>query len=274
MRSFTLDHAQQSCLLTAGKKTRPPSLAEEAALLKYYAGKIQEMCRAFGFPNKVQATAVLFLKRFFLTYSALQHDPKNILLTAIYLAGKVLHLLNSLRKPAKKHNIRVHACTTMKLFKSFVLKHKMHIHACTNVHKELLEAISAMISVQVEEAYIGAEEFCKRLQQDEEVVLNTEPLVLQGLNFDLITYSPYTSLSGYFAVSINCFLYYQHTDEDSGADQCCEWPYHNMRHQKHILLGQLDEMIQKDRGVTGCTGLGCVSEGGRPAGPCSAGAGG
>ncbi len=52
----------------------------------------------------------------------------------------------------------------------------------------------------MEEAYIGAEDFCKRLQQDEEVVLNTEPLVLQGLNFDLITYSPYTSLSGYFAV--------------------------------------------------------------------------
>ncbi|EIE26696.1 cyclin-like protein [Coccomyxa subellipsoidea C-169] len=126
------------------KKTRPPSLAEEAALLKYYSGKIQEMCRAFGFPNKVQAAAVLFLKRFYLHYSTLQHDPKNILLTAIYLAGKV------------------------------------------------------------EEAYIGAEEFCKRLQQDEEVVLNTEPLVLQGLNFDLITYSPYTSLSGYFADLEDC----------------------------------------------------------------------
>lgn len=55
--------------------------------------------------------------------------------------------------------------------------------------------------MQVEEAYIGAEEFCKRLGQSDEAVLNTEPLVLQGLNFDLITYTPYTSLSGFFAVS-------------------------------------------------------------------------
>lgn len=32
-------------------------------------------------------------------------------------------------------------------------------------------------------------------------MLSTEPLVLQGLSFDLITYTPYSSLSGYFAVS-------------------------------------------------------------------------
>jgi len=57
--------------------------------------------------------------------------------------------------------------------------------------------------MQVEEAYIGAEEFCKRLGQSDEAVLNTEPLVLQGLNFDLITYTPYSSLSGFFAVSGN-----------------------------------------------------------------------
>lgn len=55
--------------------------------------------------------------------------------------------------------------------------------------------------MQVEEAYIGAEEFCKRLKQDPECVLNTEPLALSGLKFDLITFSPYTSLSGYFRVS-------------------------------------------------------------------------
>jgi cyclin H len=52
----------------------------------------------------------------------------------------------------------------------------------------------------VEEAYIGAEEFCKRLKQDEETVLNTEPLLLSGLKFDLITYNPYTALAGYFMV--------------------------------------------------------------------------
>ena len=73
----------------SGQKLRPPSLEEEAQLLKYYAGKAQDMCRAFGFPMKVQATGVAFLRRFYLTRSPLRHDPKDILLAAIYLAGKV-----------------------------------------------------------------------------------------------------------------------------------------------------------------------------------------
>jgi cyclin H len=75
--------------LRAGRKLRPPSLEEEAALLKYYAGKAQDMCRAFGFPVKVQAAGVVFLQRFYLRASPLAHDPKDILLAAIYLAGKV-----------------------------------------------------------------------------------------------------------------------------------------------------------------------------------------
>ena len=47
------------------------------------------MCRAFGFPVKVRAAGVAFLQRFYLARSPLRHDPKDILLAAIYLAGKV-----------------------------------------------------------------------------------------------------------------------------------------------------------------------------------------
>lgn len=54
--------------------------------------------------------------------------------------------------------------------------------------------------LQVEEAYIGAEELCERLQQDGESVLGAEALVAQALNFDLITHSPYLPLAGLFAV--------------------------------------------------------------------------
>ena len=53
---------------------------------------------------------------------------------------------------------------------------------------------------QVEEAYIGAEEMCKRLKEKEEKLLNLEPQVLQGLGFDLITYSPQAALAGFFMV--------------------------------------------------------------------------
>ena len=52
----------------------------------------------------------------------------------------------------------------------------------------------------MEEAYIGAEEMCKRLQQKPDTLLNLEPQVLQGLGFDLITYSPHAALAGFFMV--------------------------------------------------------------------------
>ncbi len=60
-------------------------------LLKYYKGRVQEMCRAFGFPAKVQAAAIAFLSRFYLRHSPLEHDVKDIMLACLYLAGKVMH---------------------------------------------------------------------------------------------------------------------------------------------------------------------------------------
>lgn len=50
---------------------------------------MQDICRAFGFPAKVLAAALLYLKRAYLAFSALDHDPKDVMLTCIYLAGKV-----------------------------------------------------------------------------------------------------------------------------------------------------------------------------------------
>lgn len=51
---------------------------------------MQQVCKALTFPDKVAAAALLFFKRFYLTFSSLDHDPKNIMLTCIYLACKVL----------------------------------------------------------------------------------------------------------------------------------------------------------------------------------------
>ncbi len=53
---------------------------------------------------------------------------------------------------------------------------------------------------QVEEAYIGAEEFCARVRQEEASVLRAEPALLQALRFDLITYSPFRALAGFVMV--------------------------------------------------------------------------
>jgi hypothetical protein len=55
----------------------------------------QGLCRALGFPTKVLAAALVFLKRFYLAFSVLDHDPKNFMLTCIYLAGKARPELSS-----------------------------------------------------------------------------------------------------------------------------------------------------------------------------------
>ena len=72
-------------------KLKAITVEEEAKLLKYYATKVQDICRALHLPHKVQATALIFLKRAYLSFSALDHDPLTIMLTSIYLAGKVSH---------------------------------------------------------------------------------------------------------------------------------------------------------------------------------------
>ncbi|BBM99083.1 cyclin H [Marchantia polymorpha subsp. ruderalis] len=55
----------------------------------HYEQKIQEVCKAFAFPNKVQSTAILYFKRFYLKSSVMEHHPKHIMLTCIYLSCKV-----------------------------------------------------------------------------------------------------------------------------------------------------------------------------------------
>lgn len=76
-----------------GEKMRslpePLSVDEELLILRFYEQKIQQVCAAFSFPHKIQATAILYFKRFFLNWSVMEHDPKQIMLTCIYISCKV-----------------------------------------------------------------------------------------------------------------------------------------------------------------------------------------
>lgn len=113
------------------------SIDEELLLRRFYENKIQQVCAAFRLPNKIQATAIMYFKRFYQQWSVMEHDPKNIMLTCIYLACKV------------------------------------------------------------EESHVSAEELGKGIQQDPQVVLKNEMIVLQGLEFELIVYTPYRSMEGF-----------------------------------------------------------------------------
>ncbi|KAK7269339.1 hypothetical protein RIF29_22064 [Crotalaria pallida] len=75
----------------ANKRSRakPVSIEEERCIRLFLEDKIQEVCKNFHFPHKIQATALIYFKRFYLQWSIMEHDPKNILLTCIYAACKI-----------------------------------------------------------------------------------------------------------------------------------------------------------------------------------------
>lgn len=70
-------------------RAKPLNVDEEKLLRVFYEFKIQDACQAFEFPHKIQATALLYFKRFYLQWSVMQHHPKNIMLTCIYAACKI-----------------------------------------------------------------------------------------------------------------------------------------------------------------------------------------
>eukprot|EP00899_Mesostigma_viride_P025841 jgi/Mesvir1/6441/Mv19524-RA.1 len=64
------------------------SVEEEVLLRKYYEHKIQAVTAAFNFPRKIQSTALIYFKRFYLRRSVMEYHPKAIMLTCVYLACK------------------------------------------------------------------------------------------------------------------------------------------------------------------------------------------
>ncbi|KAK6911559.1 Cyclin, C-terminal domain 2, partial [Dillenia turbinata] len=68
---------------------KPLSVEEERFMRIFYEEKIQEVCGAFQFPCKIQATAIIYFKRFYLQWSVMEHHPKHIMLTCIYVARKI-----------------------------------------------------------------------------------------------------------------------------------------------------------------------------------------
>ncbi|KAM7481850.1 hypothetical protein LguiB_006433 [Lonicera macranthoides] len=88
--SLSYPEPQADAKDSAEKHSRPKPLKidEEKLLRAFYEFKIQDVCDAFKFPRKIQATALIYFKRFYLQWSVMEHHPKEIMLTCIYTACK------------------------------------------------------------------------------------------------------------------------------------------------------------------------------------------
>jgi cyclin ccl1 len=112
------------------------SLRDEQVLHSYYALKLIELSRTMKLPDKVTCSACSYLMRFYAKKSCLEVDPQGIVLTCLYLAGKV------------------------------------------------------------EDCYVSAERIHSIGGISEEIILKSELVLLQGLEFDLQVHSVYKALLG------------------------------------------------------------------------------
>ena len=55
------------------------SAGDQLQLCRFYEAKIQDYCKYFKFPFRVQATAIVYFKRFYLSRSVLDWNPKEIM---------------------------------------------------------------------------------------------------------------------------------------------------------------------------------------------------
>ncbi|KAL2917831.1 hypothetical protein HK105_202704 [Polyrhizophydium stewartii] len=66
---------------------------EQLLYCRFYEGKIVDFCKFFGFDKTVQATAIVFFKRFYLHNTVMDYDPKIVLITCLFLSTKVENTL-------------------------------------------------------------------------------------------------------------------------------------------------------------------------------------
>lgn len=86
--SLSYPEPQNDAKADKHSRQKPLKTEEEHLLRAFYEFKIQDVCDAFKFPRKIQATALIYFKRFYLQWSVMEHHPKIIMLTCIYTACK------------------------------------------------------------------------------------------------------------------------------------------------------------------------------------------
>ncbi|KAI4252090.1 MAG: hypothetical protein L6R42_008114, partial [Xanthoria sp. 1 TBL-2021] len=81
------------------------TIDEEQKIVSFYCLKTLEFVDFCEYPTNVKATAVQYLKRFYLTNSPMTYHPKEIMRTAVYLAMKAEDSFHSVKSFAEKLDV-------------------------------------------------------------------------------------------------------------------------------------------------------------------------
>ncbi|KAF9106982.1 hypothetical protein BGX29_007805 [Mortierella sp. GBA35] len=69
------------------------TVEDELTLLGFYEQKIAAIFKFWKLPSYVTATAIVYMKRFFLENTVMDHHPKDVMLTCMFLARKTENFL-------------------------------------------------------------------------------------------------------------------------------------------------------------------------------------
>lgn len=61
---------------------------EEQKFVRFFGQQAVQICAHFNMPTQVKATAVQFLRRFYLVHSVMEYRPKNVLYAVVFLSAK------------------------------------------------------------------------------------------------------------------------------------------------------------------------------------------
>ncbi|QCE15182.1 cyclin-H1-1-like isoform X2 [Vigna unguiculata] len=136
-------------------RTKPLSIEQEKCVRVYYESNVHNVCKKFPLPRKVQATALIFFKRFYLRWSVMEHQPKYIMLACIYAACK----------------IEEYYVSAEELSKSVVLQdHQMILNYEMIVYQSLEFDLIVYAPYRAVEGFINnMEEFCHCYEGDDQL---------------------------------------------------------------------------------------------------------
>ncbi|KAI8984477.1 cyclin-like protein [Mycotypha africana] len=102
---------------------------EELALCRFYEKQLQFMSRHCKFPNVVMATAIAYMKRFFLNNTVMDYHPKDIRLTCLFLATKAEGERISIKEFGEKLRLpNVNSVLDLEFTVSQGLKFEYYVH--------------------------------------------------------------------------------------------------------------------------------------------------
>jgi len=134
-------------------------------LIKFFERKLKEFCIKFKppMPKGTQGTAIMYYKRFYLNKSAMDYHPKEILVTAAYLACKVEEFNVSIEQFIANINGNKERATSVILNSELLLMQELQFHLTIHLPYRPVEGL--MVDIKTRFPSVNPENFRSQIEK-------------------------------------------------------------------------------------------------------------